>query len=81
MIGANIWGAFREMGLVFLIVDGVQRVRFNEIKLRESQGFMELWASDFSPDDLPARRRGARFERINSSQSTRLIQMFFDYVG
>jgi hypothetical protein len=65
MIDANIWGAFQEIGLAFAIVDAVQCVRFNEIKLSESRGFREFWAIDFSPDDLAAQRHGTQFRWIN----------------
>jgi hypothetical protein len=43
MTHINIWGVFRGIGLIYNIVGAVQRVSFNEIMLRESNGFRELW--------------------------------------
>jgi hypothetical protein len=36
------WGAFRGIGLIYNIVDGIQLLWFDEIILRESGGFREL---------------------------------------
>jgi hypothetical protein len=36
------WGAFRGIGLIYNIVEGIQRVSFDEIILRENGGFREL---------------------------------------
>jgi hypothetical protein len=36
-------GAFRGIRLIYNIVDGIQRVSFDEKMLRESGGFRELW--------------------------------------
>jgi hypothetical protein len=47
MPNANIWSTFRCIGLSYGFVDVVQRVSFNEITLRESDGFRELWDVDF----------------------------------
>jgi hypothetical protein len=37
------WRAFQGIRLRYNIVDGIQRVSFDEIILRESGGFRELW--------------------------------------
>jgi hypothetical protein len=47
MPDANIWGAFRSIGLSYGLVDWVHRISFNDITLRESDGFRELWDIDF----------------------------------
>jgi hypothetical protein len=47
MIEPNIWGAFRGIGVQYSVVDGVQRLSFDEMTLRESQGFEEVWEIDF----------------------------------
>jgi hypothetical protein len=47
------------------MVDGVQRLSFNEITLRESEGFKELWDMDFPLENLSVRRRNARFKWVN----------------
>jgi hypothetical protein len=41
MIEPNIWGAFRGIGVKYSVVYGVQRVSFDEMTLRESEGFKE----------------------------------------
>jgi hypothetical protein len=43
----------------FAIIDMVQRVVFNEMKLRKNRGFKEFWVIHFSPEELPARRQRA----------------------
>jgi hypothetical protein len=65
MIDTNIWGAFRGIGLSFHDIDDVRRVLFEEINLRESRGFKELWMIDYPPDKLSLRRRNATFGWIN----------------
>jgi hypothetical protein len=41
MIEPNIWGAFRSIGVKYSVVYGFQRVSFDEMTLRESEGFKE----------------------------------------
>jgi hypothetical protein len=43
MTDINAWGAFQGIGLIYNIADGIQRVSFNEIIMRESGGLRELW--------------------------------------
>jgi hypothetical protein len=49
LIDDNIWGAFRCIGITYTTVADVQRVLFDEKKLRESDGFRELWDVDLTP--------------------------------
>jgi hypothetical protein len=37
-IEMNMWGAFQETGLTCITIDAVQRVVYNEMKLRENRG-------------------------------------------
>jgi hypothetical protein len=55
MIEPNIWGAFRGTGVKHLVVDAVQRVSFDEMTLRETEGFKELWDINFSAGNLSPR--------------------------
>jgi hypothetical protein len=55
-----IWREFRGIGLIYNIVDGIQRASFDEIILRESDGFRELWDIDFPVENLSTRRQNAR---------------------
>jgi hypothetical protein len=50
---------------MYNIVDMVQRISFNEIILRESHGFRELWDVDLPLENLPIRHRNAKFGWIN----------------
>jgi hypothetical protein len=65
MIDDNIWGAFRGIGITYTTVALVQRVLFDEKKLRESDGFRELSDVDFPLGNLSARRRVSEFGWIN----------------
>jgi hypothetical protein len=68
MIEPNIWGAFHECGLEFDTSVEPYRLRLNEEKLRNSEGFREIWSLDFPPEKLSARRRNARFGWINKPE-------------
>jgi hypothetical protein len=52
----NIWGAFRGIGVKYSIVYRVQRASFDEVTLRESEGFRELWDIDVPVGNLSPRR-------------------------
>jgi hypothetical protein len=65
MIDENIWGVFGQNGLAFVTIDEIQRVTFDEMKLRGNRHFEELWAIDFSLEDLPVRQGHAQFGWIN----------------
>jgi hypothetical protein len=56
---------FRGIGLIYNIVGGIQRILFDEIILRESGSFRELWDIDFPVENLSRRRQNARFGWIN----------------
>jgi hypothetical protein len=65
MIDVNILGAFRKIGLTFHVVGNITRVHFDEIRLRESPGFRELWDINYPPENLTVWRRNAQFGWIN----------------
>jgi hypothetical protein len=68
MIRHNIWGAFRALGLEFDVKSVPYKLLFDEIKLRESAGFRELWSVDFPLGQISGRRRIARFGWINKAE-------------
>jgi hypothetical protein len=43
MIEVNIWGAFAAIGFSYDIMETPCRLLFDEGKLRQSRGFVELW--------------------------------------
>jgi hypothetical protein len=51
MVEPNIWGAFRAIGFEFEFEFDTEaelsRLSLNEEKLRQSDGFRELWSMDF----------------------------------
>jgi hypothetical protein len=65
MTDINIWKTFRGIRVIYSVVDEIQCVSFNEIILRESDGFRELWDIDFPVESRSTRRRNARFGWIN----------------
>jgi hypothetical protein len=65
MVEPNIWGAFPGIGVKYSIVYGVQRVSLDEMIRRESEGFKELWDSDFPVGNLSPRRQSCKFGWIN----------------
>jgi hypothetical protein len=60
MIEPNIWGAFRGIGVKYSVVDGVPRVSFDEMTLRESDSFKELWDIDFPLGNMSPRRQSCK---------------------
>jgi hypothetical protein len=68
MIEPNIWGAFRGIGVKYSVVDGVQRVSFDEMTLRESEGLKELWDIDFPVGNLSPRHQSCKFGWINEPE-------------
>jgi hypothetical protein len=65
IVESNIWVAFRAIGFEFDTEVEPYRLLFNEEKLRQNEGFRELWPLDFSLDQLSSRRQrqNARFGR------------------
>jgi hypothetical protein len=68
MIEPNIWGAFRGIGVKYSVVDGIQRVSFDQMTLRESEGLKEPWEIDFFLGNLSPRRQICRLGWINESE-------------
>jgi hypothetical protein len=68
MIGPNIWGAFRALGLEFDVGSVPYMLLFGKIKLRERAGFQALWSVAFPLDQLSGRRRTTRFDWINKPE-------------
>jgi hypothetical protein len=73
MVESNIWRAFRVIGFEFDTEAEPYRLLLNEEKLRQSEGFRELWSFHFPLDQLSSRRQrqNARFGWINK-QETRI---------
>jgi hypothetical protein len=65
MVESNRGGAFKAIGFEFHSEREPYWPLFNEEKVRQSEGFRELWSIDFPLDQLSSRRQNARFGRIN----------------
>jgi hypothetical protein len=66
MTDINIWGTFQWIGVIYNIVDWIQRASFDEIILRESRGFREFW--DMILTSLwRIYRRGAKMRGLDGS--------------
>jgi hypothetical protein len=72
MVEPNTRGAFRGIGVKHSVVDGVQRVSFDAMTLRESEGFRELWEIDFPVGNLSPRRQSFEFGWINVDEQNRM---------
>jgi hypothetical protein len=68
MVEPNVCGAFRGIGLKYLVVDGVQRVSFDEMTLRENEAFKELWDIDLPVGNLSPRRQSCKSGWINEPE-------------
>jgi hypothetical protein len=68
MIESNIWAAFRGIGVKYSVGDEAQRVSFDEITLRKSEGVTELWASDFRLAKLSPRCQICTFGQIKERE-------------
>jgi hypothetical protein len=68
MIAPNSWGAFRAIGVKYSLVDGVQDVSFDEMTLRESEGFKELWDIDFPLGNLSPTHQSCKSSWINERE-------------
>jgi hypothetical protein len=72
MVEPNIWRAFQALGFEFEFdpTSEPYRLLSNEEKLRQSEGFGELWSIDFPLDQLSSwrQRQNARFGWINRQE-------------
>jgi hypothetical protein len=68
IIEANIWGAFAAIGFSYDIAQNPYGLLFDEGKLRQSPGFVELWERDTPLESLSKRRREAKFGWINEPE-------------
>jgi hypothetical protein len=68
IVGSNVWGAFRGIRVNYSVVDGVQRVSFDEMTLRESEGSRELWDIDLLVGHLSPRWQSCKFGWINEPE-------------
>jgi hypothetical protein len=65
MIEINISEAFAAIGFTHNIEQSPYRLLFEEEKLRQSSGFMELWERGGLFGSLSRRQQNAKFEWIN----------------
>jgi hypothetical protein len=65
MIELNIWEAFAAIEFSYDISDTPYQLLFDEEKLRQSRGFIELWDRDMPSESLSTRRRQTMFGWIN----------------
>jgi hypothetical protein len=77
MIEVNIWGAFAAIGFSYDIAQNPYWQLFDEEKLRQSPGFLELWGHDTPLESLSKRRREAKFEWINEPEQINLISILY----
>jgi hypothetical protein len=68
MIEVNIWGAFAAFGFSYDIAQNPYGLLFDEEKLRQSPGFVELWERDTPLESLSKRQREAKFGWINEPE-------------
>jgi hypothetical protein len=68
MIEVNIWGAFAAIGCSYDIAQNPYGLLFDEEKLRQSPGFVELWEHDTPLESLSKLRRGAKFGWIKEPE-------------
>jgi hypothetical protein len=68
MVEHNICRAFWAIGFEFDIEEEPYRLLFKEEKLRQIEGFRELWSIDFPLDQLSSGRQNIRFGWINKQE-------------
>jgi hypothetical protein len=68
MVEPNIWRAFRGIEVKYSEVYGFERVSFDEMTLRESEGLKELWNIDFPVGNLSPRCQSCKFDWINEPE-------------
>jgi hypothetical protein len=64
----NIWGAFAAIGFTYHIKQNSYGQLFDQEKLRQSPGFVELWERDLPLESVSKHGREANFEWINKSE-------------
>jgi hypothetical protein len=67
-IDPDIWGAFRGIQVKYSAVERVQRVSFDEMTLRESEGLKELWDIDLAMGNLSPRRQSCKTRWIKEPE-------------
>jgi hypothetical protein len=65
VIEVNVWEAFAAIEFSYDITETPYRLLFDEQKLRQSRGFVELWDRNKRLESLSTRRRQAKFGWIN----------------
>jgi hypothetical protein len=65
MIEVNLWESFAAIGFSYDIAETPYQLLFDEKKLRQSRGFVELCDRDMPLESLSTRRRQVRFGWIN----------------
>jgi hypothetical protein len=68
MIEVNIWGAFAAIGFSYDIAQNPYGILFDEEKLRQSPGFVELWERDTPLESLSKRRPEEKFGWIKEPE-------------
>jgi hypothetical protein len=68
MIEVNIWKAFEAIGLTDDIEQIPYGLFFDEEKLRQRSGFVELWERNTPLESLSRRRQNAKFGWINKQE-------------
>jgi hypothetical protein len=68
MARPDVWGTFRALAVEFDRRRELCVLLFDEVRLRESAGFDELWSVDFRLDQVSGRRRTIQFRSINKPE-------------
>jgi hypothetical protein len=64
----NVWAAFRALVFEFDMRREPYGLLFDNVQLRESGGYEELWSVDFPLDQLSGRGRTAQFGWITKPE-------------
>jgi hypothetical protein len=68
MARTNVWGTFRALAVEFDRRRELCWLLFDEVRMRKSAGFDELWSVDFRLDQVSGRRRTTRFRSSNKAE-------------
>jgi hypothetical protein len=68
MIESNIWEAFRGIEVKYSVVDGFHPVSFDEMTLRESEVFKQVWDIDVAMGNLSPKRQSRKIRWINEPE-------------